>query len=84
MTDLETYLLDQFPLRDTWRTLKEMVRFDVFRQLDNNGIYLSGDSVCKMETELKEDQIQYAAGKNQRSDGNLSRRDAGLLGRGSR
>lgn len=63
MTDLETYLLDQFPLRDTWRTLKAVVRFDVFRQLDNNGIYLSGDSVCKMETELKEDQIQYAAEK---------------------
>ena len=63
MTDLETYWLDQFPLRDAWRSIKAMVRFDVFRQLDNNGIYLSGDSVCKMETELKEDQVKYAAEK---------------------
>ena len=65
MEDLETYLLDQFPLRDTWRTIKAVTRFDLFRQKDNNGVYLVGDSVFKMEYPLKDDQVLYAANKIQ-------------------
>ena len=63
MSDLETYFLDQFPLRDSWRTLKAVMRFDVFRQLENNGVYLAGDQVCKLEYPLKEDQVIYGANK---------------------
>ena len=63
MEDLETYLLDQFPARDGWRTLKAVTRFGLFRQLDNNGIYLVDDQVLKMEDPLQENQVNYAAGK---------------------
>lgn len=63
MEDLETYLLDQFPMRDAWRALKARLRFDVFRQKDNNGVYLVGDQVCKLEYPLKEDQVRYGANK---------------------
>ena len=63
MEELETYLLDQFPGRDGWRTIKAVTRFDLFRQLDNNDVYLVDDSVLKMEYPLKEDQVAYAANK---------------------
>ena len=63
MEELETYLLDQFPMRDAWRSVKAFTRFDLFRQLDNNGVYLVGDHVFKMEYPLKENQVTYAAGK---------------------
>ncbi len=63
MEDLETYLLDQFPARDGWRTLKAVTRFYVFRQLDNNGVYLVDDQVLKMESPLQENQVQHAANK---------------------
>lgn len=63
MTDLETYLLDQFPARDDWRTLKAMLRFNLFRQKDNNGVYLVDGSVYKIEYPLKENQVTYGAGK---------------------
>jgi len=63
MEDLEEYLLDQFPARDEFRSVKSMLRFYLFRQMDNNDIYLSGDSVLKMEYPLKENQVSYGVNK---------------------
>ncbi len=37
----ESYTLDQFPLREQFRTLKSLVSLGVFRQKDNHGVYLS-------------------------------------------
>lgn len=61
--DLETYLLDQFPQRDRFRTLKAAWQFDVYRQKDNNGIYIAGSSVCKLDSQLKPEQVQAMADK---------------------
>ena len=58
--DLEDYLLDQFPLRDTIRSLKAAWHFDVYKQSDNNGIYLVGDHVCKLDCYLKPEEIGAA------------------------
>ena len=58
--DLEDYLLDQFPLRDTIRSLKAAWHFDVYHQSDNNGIYLVGDHVCKLDSYLKPEEIGAA------------------------
>lgn len=55
--DLETYLLDQFPLRDGFRTLKAAWQFDLYRQKDNNGIYIADGSVCKLEPVMKPEQV---------------------------
>lgn len=60
---LETYLLDQFPGRDSFRTLKAVTAFDVLRQKDNSGIYLVGDGVYKMEYPLEESQVLIGAEK---------------------
>ncbi|MEG1547667.1 MAG: DHHW family protein [Clostridia bacterium] len=61
--DLEDYLLDQFPQRDAFRTLKAVARMSVLRQRDNNGIYLVGDSIFKLDYPLKDDQVLFAAQK---------------------
>lgn len=55
--DLEDYLLDQFPLRDTIRSLKATWHFDVYKQSDNNGIYLVDDHVCKLDSHIKTDEV---------------------------
>lgn len=55
--DLEDYLLDQFPLRDAIRSLKAVWHFDVYKQSDNNGIYLADDHVCKLDSHLKQDEV---------------------------
>ena len=60
MTDFETYTLDQFPLRDTFRQLKAAVSKYAFLQTDNNGLYERDGVVTKVEYPLNEDAVSYA------------------------
>ncbi len=61
--DYEKYFLDQFVFRDGFRGLKAFTRFHIFRQKDNNGIYLLDGSIHKLEYPLNEKAILYAAEK---------------------
>lgn len=63
MTNFEKYSLDQFPLRDTFRTLKALCAYNVFAQKDNNDIYSADGYLVKIEYPMKENQITEAAGK---------------------
>ncbi len=65
MTDFESYTLDQFPLRDSFRTLKSISAFYAFRQLDNNDIYLADGYASKLEYPLNTHMIDNAASKFQ-------------------
>ena len=47
MNDFENYMLDQFPLRDGFRTLKAAANAKVFMQKDNNGLYSVGEHLSK-------------------------------------
>lgn len=60
MTDFEDYTLDQFPLRDGFRTLKSLFHYYVLGQKDNNGIYLSDGYAVKQEYPLNEDSVHHA------------------------
>lgn len=61
MTAFETYTLDQFPLRDSLRTLKAISTYYVFRQKDNNSLYIQKGYASKLEYPLSEDSLEYAA-----------------------
>ena len=61
MSDFEGYALDQFPLRDEWRTLKALNQLYVYRQKDNNGVYLADGSAAKLEYPLNEGSVAHAA-----------------------
>ncbi len=65
MKDFETYTLDQFPMRDTFRSIKAAAQFGLFWQKDNNDIYLSDGYVSKLEYPLKDYMLQNAAKKFQ-------------------
>lgn len=45
-SDVETYLADQFPLRDTFMSLKAFAT-QVLGQRENNGVYLAGDRLIE-------------------------------------
>ena len=60
MTDFEEYTLDQFPLRDGFRSLKAWVSQNIFRKSDNNDIYVADGYAVKMEYPLKEESLVYA------------------------
>ena len=60
MTSFEDYTLDQFPMRDDFRSLKAWISQNVFRKADNNDIYVADGYAVKMEYPLKEEAIKNA------------------------
>lgn len=59
-TDFESYTLDQFPLRNGFRSLKAVSQYYLLNQLDNNGIYIADGSAAKLEYPLNEDSVNHA------------------------
>ena len=63
MTDFEDYTLDQFPLRDAFRSLKANIQLKVFRQKDNNNIYVADGYAAKLEYPYNADSIARAVSR---------------------
>ncbi len=63
MDDFEKYALDQFPLRDNFRTAKAMFSYNIFNKSDNNGIYIEDGYVSKLDYPLNEDSVKRAASR---------------------
>ena len=61
MSGFETYALDQFPLRDQFRTVKAFTVFHILGQKDNNKIYVEDGYAAKLEYPMNESSIEYAA-----------------------
>lgn len=49
MKDFEQYSLDQFPLRDSFRTIKSLFHFYGLQQKDNNNIFIANGYAVKQE-----------------------------------
>ena len=60
MKDFADYTVDQFPLRDSFRTLNAYLTYYLLGQKDNNGIYLHDGYAAKMEYPLDEGSIDNA------------------------
>ena len=63
MKDFETYLADQFPLRDSFRTLKAKFHFDILGQKDNNDIYIIDGSAGKLDSKISSTSVKRFAEK---------------------
>lgn len=60
-SNFESYTLDQFPLRDEFRTLKALSVCDLFGEKDNNGIYVADGYAAKLDYPVNEDSVAHAA-----------------------
>ena len=63
MKEFETATTDQFPFREMFRSLKSYFVYDVFKQSDNNDIYMAGDYVSKLEYPMNEKLLDNASNK---------------------
>ncbi len=62
MTDFETYTLDQFPMRDGFRSVKAVSELYAFRKMDNNDIYITDSGVLsKLEYPMNTAMLDHAA-----------------------
>ena len=59
--EIEDYFLDQFSLRQDFRKIKSYINTNIFKQKDNNDIYIIGESIFKMEYPLNENSIYNSA-----------------------
>ncbi len=57
MTGFESYVNDQFPLRNSFRRIKAMVHFNVYNQKDNNGIYVADGYASEYDGDIGQNQI---------------------------
>ncbi len=63
MGQFETYTLDQFPLRDSFRGLKAICSYGIFNRQDNNGLYTVDGFVAKLDYPLNTVSVQNATKK---------------------
>ena len=63
MEDFEDYSLDQFPLRDTFRTIKSLFHYYVLGQKDNNDIYIADGSAAQLQYPLNQDSVDHAVSR---------------------
>ena len=60
MDSFESYSLDQFPLRDTFRTVKSVFHQYVLGQKDNNDIYIADGYAAQQEFPLDRESVEHA------------------------
>lgn len=65
MKDFETYTLDQFPIRDTFRGLKSFSTLYLFQEKEINDLYVTDGYVIKAEYPLSQPMMDNAAKKFQ-------------------
>mgnify|MGYP003290213989 CR=1 FL=1 len=47
ITNIDKYLLDHFPIRNTFRSIKAKFNYNILNKLDNNNIYLQDNYIFK-------------------------------------
>ena len=63
MSQFESYVNDQFPLRDSFRRLKAMVLSDIYLQKDNNGIYIVDGYAAEYTASISDEKIDLFTDK---------------------
>lgn len=63
MEKFEDYSVDQFPLRDSFRTAKSLFSYGALRKKDNNGIYIADGYGAKLDYPVNDASLSYAQKK---------------------
>lgn len=69
---LDKYLLDHFPLRDNFRSIKAKFNYNILHKLDNNNIYLKDNYIFKSEYPTNKDSISNFINKINKMKQNLT------------
>ena len=60
MKSFETYVTDQFPVREKLRTIKSLFSSYVFNKKDNNGLFVADGHISKIEYPQNTEMTEYA------------------------
>lgn len=59
----ESYTVDQFPLREVFRTLKAYFHLDVLRIKENNGLAVKNGYIAAIKNDFNDEVIDYSLGR---------------------
>ena len=63
MDSFEDFAVDNFPLRDTFRSIKAYFSYYALRQKDNNKIYVHNGYIASMDYPYNKESVDYAASR---------------------
>lgn len=66
MEEFESYVLDQFPVRDWFLKGKALATTEIFRQKDNHGYYVAEGHICKLEPQINEHRLKQSVEKHRK------------------
>ena len=72
VTKLDKYLLDQFPIREKFRSIKAKFNYNILKKLDNNNIYLKDNYIFKSEYPTNKESISNFINKINKIKSNLT------------
>ena len=73
VTKLDKYLLDHFPLRDHFRSIKANFNYNILNKLDNNDIYLKDNYIFKSNYPTNKESISNFINKINNIKDNLNK-----------
>ena len=59
----EKYAMDQYVVRDLFRSIKTLFNFEIYKQKDNNGLFVKDNAIYKIEYPINENAIEKTAQK---------------------
>lgn len=59
----EKYAMDQYVGRDLFRSIKTLFNFEIYKQKDNNGLFVKDNAIYKIEYPINENAIEKTAQK---------------------
>ncbi len=60
INDFEDYTVDQFPLREFFRSLKANFQLNIFNLKENNGLAVENGYIVKIESDFNEELVDYS------------------------
>ena len=63
INDFEDYAVDQFPLREFFRTLKAKFALNILGLKENNGLAVQDGYIVKVEKEFNQELLDYSVGR---------------------
>lgn len=60
MKGFESYVVDGFPARDTFRSVKALFSEYIFNKKDNNSLYVADGHISKLEYPVNKEMVDYA------------------------
>ena len=73
VNNLDKYLLDHFPFRETFRSIKAKYNYNILNKLDNNNIYLKDNQIFKSNYPTNKKSISNFINKINKTKNNLTK-----------